>query len=87
MIYETLLTEHSSVRIRVRASSPQEAKEIFEEFMDADGTYLSEELDLNGNKEWTWGMFEEVHPGYWDEKATITKNEDGTFDAQYEGGE
>lgn len=86
-LYETVLTERAAATIRVRAESREQAKEIFEEFMDVEPEYLSEELDLNGSKEWLWGPFDEVHPSYYDEKATITKNEDGTFDACYEGGE
>ena len=87
MLYETVFTEHRTVRIRVHANSEKQAKEIFEEFMDKEQEYLQEELDLNGHGEWTWGPFEKINPNPWDERATITKNEDGTFDAQYEGGD
>ena len=70
----------------IEADSPEEAKKVFEDFMDREAEYLQEELDLNGNKEWEWGPFEVCNPALWDERATITKNEDGSFDAQYEGG-
>ena len=87
MLFETILTEHNSVRIRVRADSSDEADENFKEFQEKEAEYLSEELDLNGTKEWSWTRFTPVSPNYYDECATITKNEDGTFEAEYEGGE
>ena len=88
MLFETILTEMNSVRIRVRADSAEEADEIFEEFNKEDGNeYCTEELDLNGTREWIHTVFTKVSPNYYDECATITKNEDGTFDAIYEGGE
>lgn len=87
MLFETILTEQTSVRIRVKADSAEEAEELFEKFQDSDGDYLSEELDLNGTKEWVWTEFTHVSPNYYDECATISQNEDGTFDATYEGGE
>ena len=89
-LYETILTEHNSVRIRVRADNPEQAWQKFDKFMnnEPDGNeYLAEELDLNGTKEWTWTPFTPVSPNYYDECATLTENEDGSFDAQYEGGE
>ena len=88
MLFETILTEHNSVRIRVRANSAEEAEEVFEEFNEKDANeYCSEELDLNGTREWVHTEFTKVSPTYYDECATITKNDDGTFDAIYEGGD
>ena len=85
-IFESILTEHNAVRIRVRANSPEEAEAIKNEFSRKESDYLAEELDLNGEKQWVWTDFMECHAPSWDEAATITKNEDGSFDAQYEGG-
>ncbi len=87
MIYETTVTETRIVSIRVRADSPEEAEETFREFMEKENDYILEELSLNGEQWITPSEFKEVHPAYWDEKATITKNEDGTFEAEYEGGD
>lgn len=87
MLFETILTETTSVRIRVRADSAEEAEERFRKFENSESEYLSEELDLNGTKEWLTTEFTPVSPTYYDECATITENSDGSFDAQYEGGE
>ena len=88
MLYETLLTQYSTVKIRVKANSPSEAQDIFEDFMASDGgEYYQEELDASGSMEWKWGPFNHVSPNQYDECATITKNEDGTYEARYEGGE
>ena len=88
MLFETILTETNSVRIRVRANSAAEAEELFDEFNKEDGNeYCSEELDLNGTREWIHTAFKYVNPTPYDECATITRNDDGTFDAIYEGGD
>lgn len=87
MLFETILTEHNSVRIRVRANSAEEAEELFNEFNETDADeYCSEELDLNGTREWIHTKFKPTDPAWYDECSTITKNDDGTFDAIYEGG-
>ena len=86
-IYETLLTEYTTVKIRVRANSKEEAEKIFDKFQETDSDYLAEELDMAGTSEWLSTKFKEVHPARWDEAATITMNNDGSFDAIYEGGE
>ena len=86
-LFETILTEGSSVRIRVRADSPKEANDKFVAFQDSEPEYLAEELDINGTKEWTWTEFTPVSPNYYDECATISQNDDGTFEARYEGGD
>lgn len=85
-LFETKVKKMSEVPLRVRANSEEEAEKIFREFNQKEGDYISEELDLNAEVCVWHEAFAEVHPTYWDECATITKNDDGTFDAQYEGG-
>lgn len=88
MLFETQLTEYNTVNIRVHADTPEQAQNIFEAFMESDGgEYFQDELDNTGNREWKWGPFDKVSPSRFDECATITKNEDGSFEAMYEGGE
>mgnify|MGYP007013904570 CR=1 FL=1 len=46
MLFETILTETNSVRIRVRADSAEEAAKLFDEFNEEEGNeYCSEELN------------------------------------------
>ena len=86
MLYETLLNAIYTVKIRVRANSPEEAEEIYQEFESKEPDYLAEEIDIAATGEWFHTEFKETHPSRYDECATITKNEDGSFDAMYEGG-
>lgn len=86
-IYETVLQEVSTVKIRVKANSEEEAKSILDKFNKIDAQYLSDELDLNGEKIWIWGELLPCKPSKWDEAATISRNEDGSLNAEYEGGE
>ena len=86
-LFETILTEYRVVKFRVRANTAEEASEIFDEFQEQDPGYIAEEVDLNGVALWENTKFREVTPKLNDDEyATITKNEDGTFDAQYERG-
>lgn len=87
MLFEFRLTEMNTVNLRIRADSKKEAYKTWDEFLNKESEYLSEELDLNGTKEWTWTELKEVNPSPYDECATITEYEDGTFDAIYEGGD
>ena len=84
-LFETIITETTRTRIRVKANSAEEAQKIFDDFVDDDMDYVTEELDNSGNNEWIAGEFKEVHPSEHDEAATISRNPDGTFNAQYEG--
>ena len=87
MIYETILTEHRTIVLRVKADSKKEAERIFERVRDEESDYIEEELDLNGTKEWSWNSLEEVHPSYFDERATASEDEDGYISIMYEGGD
>lgn len=86
-LYETTVTEHTDVRIRVHANSKEEAELIFQKFEEKDNDYIYEEIDLSSKRSICHSEFKEVHPPVWDEVATITEYDDGTFDAEYEGGE
>ena len=86
-LFETELIEYQSVKIRIEAKSKTDAERIRKAFIkDAGEEYLSEELDLNGEKCWMWTKFKKVNPDKYDECATISENKDGSFDAGYKGG-
>ena len=86
-LFETIITETTRAKIRVKANSAEEAQKIFDDFVDDDMDYIEEELDNFGDNEWVESEFKEVHPAEHDEAATISRNKDGTFNAQYEGGD
>jgi hypothetical protein len=87
MIYQTILTEHNTIVMRVKANSREEAEEIMNRVLDEEADYISEEFDMSGTKEWSRTSMEEVHPSKFDERATVTENEDGSLEIQYEGGD
>ena len=87
-LYEFEICEMNTIKLRVRADSPKEAEAIYNEFKKTEPEWIAEEFELNGTKiNWINSEFTEVHPSWCDELGTISKNEDGSFDAQYEGGD
>ncbi len=85
-LYEFLLTEATTCKMRIKANSPEEAENLFWEFAYQDADYLNEELESNSSTEWNITNIHEVHPSPTDELATITQQGDG-FIAQYKGGD